>query len=363
MLFYYVLLAIVLVIQGIVIVDKRYQKLFVGLLILGISFLASIRDGVGTDFESYQLIFDLAPTLPELFNTSALIDPLFWALCSVIKTLGGGAPVMFFCAALITNYFLYRASKIFFPSSFILPFIIYFSFFLFRFQFNTIRHGIMVSVAWYAFSYIQKKDFRKFLIYMIISGGFHILGLLFIPFYWILGKRNSRLVYIFGIILAFIFGFFTNPFNSILTIIPGGNIFYEKFIFYTEVYYGHDEASLGITLGMAIYASFFLFIVYNNKFFFNQKKNVILINSLFFALFFALLLNKYGVFVERITSMFYVSLIFLIPTFIQNYPMKRETRLIFNLLFVCYLLLLLNKNISAKEKDGEYQYIPFKTIL
>ncbi len=361
--FYYSLLIFFALISLIGVKSKKQENFMQIIFIVIIAIVAGARDGVGTDFESYELIFDLAPELSEIFNQVSQIEPLFWFLCSVIKTLGGDTAVMFFLTSIITSVVLVKASKRILPKYYIVSFLIYFCFFLFRFQFNTIRHGMMVSFVWLAFSYIPERNFKKFLFYIVMGAGFHILGLLFIPFYWLLNVNFRKHTYILLLLFSVILGLFLNPFDFLLRILPKSNVFYEKFQFYTKGYYENQNSALGVTLGMIVYSIFLFFLLLKRDFLKRYKYGLMLLNTLFYALFFAFLMNKYGVFVERITSLFYVSLIYLISFLFYKFPMKYSTRVIVSLFFVLYITLLFTKNVTGKERDGSYQYLPYKTII
>ncbi len=361
--FYYSLLLLFALISLIGVEYKKLQNIMQIIFVIIVAIIAGARDGVGTDFENYELIFDFSPKLSDIFNQVPQIDPLFWLLCSVVKTFVGGTAFMFFLTSIITSIVLVKASKRILPKYYIVPFLIYFCFFLFRFQFNTIRHGMMVSFVWFAFSYIPERNFKKFLFYIVLGAGFHILGLLFIPFYWLLNVNFRKYTYIILLLSSMVLGLLLNPFDILLKILPGGNVLSDKFIFYTQVYYGNENASLGVTMGMVIYFLFLLYLIFKKNFIENYKGGRILLNSLFYALFFAFFMNKYGVFVERITSLFYVSLIYLISLVFYKFPMKYSSRVILSLFFILYIILLFTKNITGKEKDGSYQYLPYKTII
>lgn len=339
---------------------KEVLKYF---FIIFFAFICAIRDGVGTDFENYVLYFDRAPTLNQIFNNDFLTEPLFWILCSLSKTLSIGSVGLFFLVSIISTLVLLKLSNWIIPKHFLLVFLVFYVLFLGRFQFNTIRHGLMVVFVWWAFLYIKERSLVKFLVLIIISSLFHIVGLVFLPFYWVLNNEISGKRMFLLLISAFLLGRFVPVFDYLLNILPGGTIFFEKTLYYTTDYYVDENPELGYTLGLFFNVLLLFLCLFMRKRFNAYEHFNLLINSLFLGIFLFLLFNKFGVFVERLTSCFYLSLIFLIPMILITVPQNKSTKLLFYIIFVMYTLFILFKNFTATELDGSYQFIPFKTIF
>ncbi|MFK1792296.1 EpsG family protein [Bacteroides fragilis] len=81
---------------------NRIQSILFFLWIIFFATITAIRDGVGTDFESYVGIFEITPQWDSLFSTMPLVDWGFWYLNSTVKTFGGDVVVLFFF------YFIYN---------------------------------------------------------------------------------------------------------------------------------------------------------------------------------------------------------------------------------------------------------------
>ena len=307
---------------------NRIQSILFFLWIIFFATITAIRDGVGTDFESYVGIFEITPQWDSLFSTMPLVDWGFWYLNSTVKTFGGDVVVLFFFTSFITTLSLYFVSKRILPQYTLVVLLIFYSFFLLRFEFNTIRHGIMAMCTWLGFTYIPSRNFKLFFI------------------------------------ISYFIGFYIPIFRFLQAVIPVNNIIGNKLFFYTEEYYATENSSAaGITLGLMVYTILFFMLLYYWKKIENYTYALLLRNSLFWAICFALLFNQYGVFVERFTSLLYISIVFIIPMIIHTLPKDKLNKLIFYFLFLLYCFLLLTKNLSSIEPStGHFQYIPYRIV-
>lgn len=367
---FYVLIYLTIFAFGIIsIKNELIRNIFTWLIILSLSVLTAIRDGIGTDYENYVLLYDLAPTFNQFSNNDVIYtEPLFFILCVICKSFNLGVVGLFLITSLLASVVLLKVARKFSPKYIIIIFLLYFVFYWGRFQLNTIRHGLMVSFIWLAFSYIPERNMFKYIISIIIASSFHILGVFFFPFYWLLNKNfKAKHMYLL-LFFAFLIGYFSPPFDLLLSLFPKTSIFHEKINYYYSDYYDNisSNASLGISLGFLL--NLFILIISNTtkiKIHLSEHKyGSIITNSLFFGMFFYLLFNQLGVFVERISSNFYLSLIFLLPLLLSiTAKVYKAGKDIIILLFIIYTVLILFKNYTVKELDGNYQYIPYKTIL
>lgn len=143
-----------------------------------------------------------------------------------------------------------------------------------------------------------------------------------------------------------------------------GILFGDKIAYYVTDYYANtDNASVGITLGLVINMLLLLFLKVYNRQFSNIVAFQFLCNSLLFAIIFSLLFNKYGVFVERIVSVFYVAIIFLLPPFLIGLTKNTKVRILLMFLLLIYSFIALTKVLSSLDESGDFQFVPYKTIL
>lgn len=76
----------------------------------------------------------------------------------------------------------------------------------FFFTFTYLRQMIGASIAWLSVRYIIQRDWKKYLIVVLIAYGFHNSALIFLPAYWIPVRKLAPKTVILGMALIFILG-------------------------------------------------------------------------------------------------------------------------------------------------------------
>ena len=347
-----------------IILGRKFQNVQTLLFfswILFFGFMSAVRDGIGADFNSYIIIFDSAPSWNSFFSSDVFIDRGYWLLNLIIRDLGGDHQVLFFCTSIMTTSVFYVVAKRILPKYTLLSLLLFYCFFLLKYEFNTIRHGIMVMWVWLSFTYILSKQLKYFLICVAIGGTFHIIGFLFIPFYWFLNREIKPSYNFILLICSYIMGEFFSIFEFFKLIVPVNSVIGRKLVYYTEVYYSNTNASEhGVTLGFIVYSLVLCILIFYKQRFENYKYYNLLRNSLLLSLCFTLLFSQYTVFVERFVSLLYLSLMFIIPATVNYLSKVRTTRMILYIIILLYCVLLLYKNLHSTNMYGEYQYIPYK---
>lgn len=61
---------------------------------------------------------------------------------------------------------------------------------IFQTQMNMSRNAISILISYQAFPYIREKKLAKYLICVLFASFFHTSSILFVPFYWIVGKTT-----------------------------------------------------------------------------------------------------------------------------------------------------------------------------
>lgn len=165
----------------------RRNKLLCGILsILPLFFLAAFRYGIGTDYFNYIEILEwteqgivkkeiLYTLLNELVITANLDQQWIFIFCSII----------FFW--FLTSE-IYRSSP--HPVMSIFLFVTMTYYFAF---FNIMRQMVSSAICLYAIRYAEKRDLKKFLLFVLIASGFHASALVFIIVYFIYTIRISPL--------------------------------------------------------------------------------------------------------------------------------------------------------------------------
>lgn len=183
--------------------------------------LASLRYNVGTDYGTYGSLFNQFSrgSLIDYLQDSASAEPGFYILVQISNFLTGDSALMFAIAAALSLIFFHlglNRYKIKHPA------LVYFLYLMILFPatLNLVRQGVAVSIVFYAFSFLVERDFRKYLVYMIIAGLFHVSVFILLPVYFLnrLTETKYKNVYltflpklmaVAGCILIFI-PFFSN---------------------------------------------------------------------------------------------------------------------------------------------------------
>lgn len=153
-------------------------------------FLVAVRQGVGTDYQSYVEMFEQFRAGEALL----WIEPLYASLNRLMAPLGSSGVVLVFgaSAALTTLPLFYR---IFCSSP--MPWLGVLILFGLSFPFfmtNIVRQAIAVGVIILAFPAIWRRQFILWSLAILLAAGFHYTALLVWPLYWFLHLAWPRII-------------------------------------------------------------------------------------------------------------------------------------------------------------------------
>jgi len=352
--------------------SKNTQKIVVFFFITFFAFLVGFRDRIGADFISYVEIYKLSPklSLDNIFDWSTYENEfLFSFLGSLLKTLGFESPILYFIIlSLLTSIFLQKAITRFRFNHILYAWFIYYCVFFLNFQFNTVKHGLMASIVWLAFSYIEEGNKMKFFKIIIIGSLFHLSCLVFLPFYWLLKINiNKKSITIITIVIAFsvVIPFIIPLLDTILLYLPS-NVISKIINYYLHDYYlGVDSSNKSLfSFGLIIY-TILVFIIYFRKK--DLEKQIysfnIFYNSLLISVTIGFVFASVGIFVERISGVLNLSLLFLIPIALKNLSRNKQLIGLYFIIVLTYGFLLLNTNMNKQDKYQVKQFLPYKTVI
>lgn len=165
---------------------RNQKKVYLILTCISLGLICGLRSiDVGYDTYSYYSIFlKSANEVGKLFDNNTYVEIGFFVLCGMIRILGGDFQILL----ILTSFFIvgsccifiYRHSENVLMSVFIiLSFPYYYS------SFDIIRHFIACSFFLLAYKYVESRNLKKFLIYIIIGSLFHKITFIFILFYFL----------------------------------------------------------------------------------------------------------------------------------------------------------------------------------
>lgn len=308
---------------------------------------------VGFDYDNYELLYYYVQT-----NYGVFIEPLFYGLIKLEQYLIGDYSSFLLLVAFLTiaikTKFIYKFS--------VLPYLsllIYYSRYFLSFDFGQIRQGLATAIVLYSIMYVLKKDFKRFIILIIIGCLIHASAFLFIIMYFIGNNLYKNIRYILLISFSFIFVFLDIKdflMRGFSTILPGGLA--EKLIFY-----GETEESLGLNLSMILRILFVLYILFFLKTYLKKDHLfLVLFNTYFVGVIIYLTFNSLPQLGGRGSAYFQQFEMLLLPLMVyytKNYFIKGLI-----ILFLIYYTYSSVQGILESAQDTiQYHFEPYKSIF
>ncbi|WP_323665718.1 EpsG family protein [Pectobacterium punjabense] len=177
---------------------NRISILFLLFFIIAMSLF---RANVGFDWDNYETIYQ---GNSDYFFVN---EPAFYSLINICRAVGFTFPIFVSLCSLITLFFYYRGIKYFFPS--INEFSLSLSYFVLTYcyfeHFNIIRQGIAISIFFYAWTFIEKRNFLLYTGAIFLAVSFHAASIMLFPMYYILRTRVlNKYIYISVILFLMI---------------------------------------------------------------------------------------------------------------------------------------------------------------
>lgn len=330
----YVILYLVVVLLGILFLIKKSEIFTKGIFFILILF-SGFRYNVGKDFKNYEQIYNNIK-MNNMIEIKKYVEFGYIYLNKIIIYFRGNFQLVLLIMALLSNIFIYKFIKKSFSNS---PqkekYMIYsiYIFFLigayYISSFNAVRQFLTISIFLYSYKFIEKRELKKYIIYLTIGSFFHKSLILLIPLYWILNIKKISLKYFF--IFIFIDILFVTNLDIIIHYIP----FYKG---YSEKIYKFSTSYI-LLLGLLLLNLFIIFFHKNIKL--NKYEyNITLICIL---LLFTIVLNKniypsLNLILMRLTSYFYFFNIVTIPKLL--WYLKKIIRINIPILFFIIMTIL-----------------------
>lgn len=333
--------------------EQGYRVLFVLVFLLAI--IIGGREFVGSDWESYQTYYETGFAYDKV---SGKMESLFGFVRNVCSFFGLSYGFFCFICSLLSLSILCLALKKMGVRNCFVAFLVYLSLFFCNYQFNIIRHGLLASFLFLGFSYLAEGKQLKAVICMLAGTGFHIMGLLFIPFVFFINKSISKKVAIIVVVGSFIV-YFADLSGRIMDAFP--------FLAMIDRVGGYVDADLNesykLSIGtigfmvIAVYSICFRRDDYKNNSVFRITANMVLMGFIVFCA-----LNAFSAIVQRVGNMLNLGVVFLLPYLWQGYKKKR-VKLVVRCAVIAYLALYYPKSWDVQNEDGDYPMLPFKTEI
>jgi hypothetical protein len=302
-----------------IVLIKRWIQLYCFLVLL---FFFGLRGFIGWDWYNYYILFKKVPTITDggllNFYSSSLNEPGFVTYVSIVKSIWPNYHFFIFVSTfidlIIVSIFINRYSR-FFVFSFIL-FIILGGFYL---ETDLLRNAKSIILFLISIKYIQDRKAFQFFGLNILGITFHVSSIMYLPMYFVLKRKFSRVfvisLFIIGNVIFLFHLEYIKPIILFFSHLLGGKFEYLASFYFNSSY----TKPYGLTIGyFERLIMGFLVILFYKKLIINSQ-NLIFVNAylIYFVLFFYF--SEVGVIGLRLGNLFVFSYWILIPLIIETF--------------------------------------------
>lgn len=196
--------------------QKKSALRLCGFLMFVLFLIAALRNNVGTDYANYKQAFEyyLAGINPTWFN----FEKGFIFLINLFMALKLDLQIWFAAFAGIIMYFTFRSYK---KSSLNVMFSIYLYFALYFYfgSLNVVRQFIALSFVLCAIGALIKKQYFKYIVWILLASLFHTTALIMLPFALIAAHKSRIPAYVWAGLSVLFVAFFAKPLMSFLAML------------------------------------------------------------------------------------------------------------------------------------------------
>jgi hypothetical protein len=267
----------------------------------------------------------------------------------------------FFCISFITIFSFLKAISNFdtVKSEILGAVFLYFCFMYFQFTFNTIRHGLCVSLSWLAISHYFKKRNVSSVFCWLFALSSHYVAIVFMIFFFVAKRRYHLKSHIIFLCIGVVFYIF-NGIEMVFNILSP---FISKVPALNYYLFNSPKENYGISFGFIMYFVVYFFALLKYNFVVSNDELRFFLNVMATSLSVYLIFNQYYVLIERLVTFCNISfLIFMV------YSVKFLKDGILNILLYKMALIILSlivflKIIYSPGYDVEYQFVPYVSHL
>ncbi|MGL4955747.1 MAG: EpsG family protein [Bacteroidales bacterium] len=331
------------------------------LILVGI---AGLRFETGGDWDAYTEIFEQTNPISCVITTGNWgvqnLEIGYVLFCSIVKELGGTIQTVFFIVTLFNISLLLCALKKY-TKQILFALFIYYAICYFALEMLYTRQAIAVAITFWGIQYIEKKQFWRFLLVILLAFCFHRMAIIMLPLYFLLKRRIATSIWIFiiglGVTLMFFkVVWFSTAYLEISKML--GTTFYQKALYYVEA----ELFAIPRTISIGFFLNIFLFIglLWQKKEIEKLKYGTIFLNLFYISL----VAYYYGYELVEISNrfrfFFLISLIVLFPIFLKSFRLHTN-KLIVSTIIIFYSFLY-NRTIFFEKPIGG-AYNPYQNYL
>lgn len=291
-----------------------------------------LRYGIGTDFRNYEAIFN---TTNQYGRNIYHVESGYFLLNKVVAFFSDESQAIFIVVAFLMLLFFIRGFA-YNNHNLAIQFAVFMGTGYYFYAMNIMRQYLAISVMCFAYRYLERKEYIKWTVFLIIAFLFHQSALIWIPIYLFIRFTDTKLFYSISLFVAVFFRFgFSYILKFILRYVPYAHYFISRDSLVKERI---SWANVAIT-GMVILAYF----VFRKKMIKIRESNSERIKYVWIMFLSYLFLNVLGDSIIRLVLHFF----FIIPAILADFfeCFSKWKKLFLKLLFMvmmgilmCYLL-------------------------
>jgi len=326
---------------------KEFSVFLVLLVFLG------LRGYVATDYVNYYPFFQDIPSLfdsdfsLDYFNTNGWEKGyLLYAL--ICKTICPSFIFFQFISVLIDFLFIRYFIRLYLPNnSRIFAYAMFFSFYGLGIEFNLYRNIKALLIFLYSLRFILSKQFWKFSFCIFLACLFHKSSIIFLPFYFFIGKQWKRKtvfsLWIIGNLICILrISYLKNLGLLVSDFLPG---LYGDLL---KLYFNSEKYGAAYSLGfgwLERQISFFLVFYYGRNTVERNSMANIFLNFTYIYFFIWLYCAELSIFIERIALLFVFGFWFIVPYIYSKISRKGKLYFLVYFLFMGFLKVFTGYNV------------------
>jgi len=318
-----------------------------------IYFIGSFRNEVGTDWESYKVVYS---QILNFKSTTNDFEPLFQALMIIFKSLYLNffifIGVVFFLAFTSKLLLIFKLSP--FP---ILSLLVYFQLYFLVYDLNGIRQGLAMGITFFSIYFIYKKNIIPFILLVLTATLLHYSAIIFLMAYYIFHIRLNKfkwIVIIFSLtVVGFLMQIAVKEFAQQFGIVDVLSL--QKIYSYAQDDQFNQSLSFGFSYILKISILGIILLT-------THKKEGTLINGLLniYICYFIILslLSAFELIGSRLSLYYRISEVVLIPLLIYENRSRLITLILFSTFIVLYFFSI--KKVIDVPQNG---LTPYKNVF
>lgn len=326
----------------------KYNNIFVGIMLIYLICISGFRVGVGTDYWTYKEMYEIWAPMASIEGSS---DTGFLIFMKLLHNFSMNSQFMFMITSIIINACIILTIKNY-SRKFELSMFFYITTFVYYATFNGLRQSMSIAIAFAGTKYLLDRDFKKYFAIIVFASLIHQSTLIMIPAYFIVNnkfKSKFNVYMCIGFLLALVF---YNGFLDVLfTSLEGTN--YGEYKEFVSV--SGEGANILRFLVQLIPIG--LISIYSKQLVDDDKEFNIMLNLSLLGVLFMMLALRHWIF-ARLTTIFNLYYLFVIPKVIDLSKDKKMARLLCYVMMICYFVytwLLLIR--------GESNILPYRYTL